>query len=89
MPYPILDPTGTIGANELVSGFERATELAAVACVAGGVLSFFTISSRRLSAAPPPEPGTEREPAVAAPAIRVLEPTFHCGLDATPLVAEC
>jgi EmrB/QacA subfamily drug resistance transporter len=75
-----IDPTGTIGANELVSGFRTATYYAAVACVAGGVLAFFTIPTRIVAPTP-------AEPPTTAP--RVLEPTFHCGLDATPLVAEC
>jgi predicted MFS family arabinose efflux permease len=71
-----IDPTGAIGATELLSGFEKATYLAAVACVAGGLLAFFTISSR--------------VPAAGTPAGEAFEEecTFHCSVDATPLAVK-
>jgi hypothetical protein len=71
-----IDPNGAIGASELVSGFQKATYLAALACVAGGLLALFTISSKVPSVDPPAGDAFEEEC------------TFHCSVDATPLAVK-
>jgi EmrB/QacA subfamily drug resistance transporter len=82
-----IDPTGTIGANELVSGFRTATYLAAVACVLGGLLALATITSRMPSA--DGADGTVGEGGEAeGPGEGEGEPCFHCSVDATPLVVD-
>lgn len=74
------DPEAAVGPATVVDGLHDVARIAAVACVAAGVLGFFTMPSRH-------------RPAVGAGADRTEgadtgQPAFHCPLDAPPSVVR-